>query len=194
MDPSSERSLQILLDRGIDINKVCSEYIMLCFTAVYSIDSNDNICYNLLKILVRHVILMKSQTSYHVSDIIWYHIKSTRKLADFMVKCKREIERLKAEQFYDSSITCYDILTTKDLDILAALASNENIVKTLKSKGFKLNFPIYRGLIVHNLNVGIARKHHFEFVKRFFNYLSSRKIDAIFPNYLSLALKRCLHI
>lgn len=169
--------LQLLLDRGADINVNIDPEAISMYFGLYRTGLIANHCIKFI-LLVRRVMLLKAQNLY-ISDVIWNEIITTGKLDNLVVKCEREIELMKAEQLDNLSLTCYDILITKDLDKLAALTSNENIVKVLKSKDFKKKFPVYRGLIVHNLNSGIARKHDFEFVKRFFNYLSLRKVDKL---------------
>lgn len=142
----------------------------------------DERYYDMLKMLVRHVILIKSQ-NFHVSETIWNSINIKRENQHFIKKCQMEIERLKAEQFDESTWTWYDILLTKDLHKLTALTSNESIVKILRSiKGFKSNFPMYGDLIVCNVKKGYSKRRDFEFVKWFFNHLFSREVNNKLPN------------
>lgn len=90
---------------------------------------------------------------------------------------EKEINLLKTEKFEDSPVSYYDILDKKNVQKLATLACNENIVQTVKSSDFKIKFPIYSEMIVEKIDKGISRNRDFQLIIRFVNYLSTRKHD-----------------
>lgn len=56
---------------------------------------------------------------------------------------ENKLEVLKSEKFEDSSLSCYDILGIDDTRRLGSLASNESILRVVRSEDFLLKFTIY---------------------------------------------------
>lgn len=131
--------------------------------------------HELCRFLVRKFALIKSEGS-HVSEINWNASREDAILSEFQDKCVSEIELLKSERIDDSSLSYYDIYATKDV---CKLASNENIVRVVKSNDFVERFSIYGQMIVDHLDRGITRNKDFELMKKFTNYLSSREHDKL---------------
>lgn len=163
--------VKFLLGKGADINIICNDR-----ETVLEMDAID--C-EVLNIFISHIELMKSQNLY-ISE---KNLKALSELMegkdDFQKRCVKEIELLKNEKFDDSSLFYYDILAIKDVKKLAKWASNENIVRVVKSNDFEVKFPIYGEIIVENIDKGLSRNRDFTLIRKFFDYLSTRKTDKL---------------
>lgn len=157
----------LLLKRGADINREVDG--MTALTIAIHLGK-----YKLSKLLIRHMILMKGE-NLDVSQVNLNAARLCSKLTAFQNKCAREVAMLHCEKFDNSSLTYFNVYTVKDVDKLTALASNENIVRVLKSKDFKKKFPIYGRTIIGHFDKGVLGKKDFELFKRFCDYLSTRK-------------------
>lgn len=91
--------------------------------------------FELSKLLVKHCILLKSK-GLCVSEWNLNAAKGYPKISEFQEACVKEVELLRAVKFTDSGLSYFDVLRTEDVDKLAALASNVNILKALKSDSF----------------------------------------------------------
>lgn len=173
---SSEDVLQSLLDEGADVNQRNTHGK----TAVALAKSYHYYSRPFLKILTSHIMLMKSQNLFiseenlkAVTEVLKNHKVYSYGFSE--KKFENEIKLLKFEKFDDSPVSYYDILETKDVQKLSLWACNENIVQTVKSSDFERKFPIYCEMIVRKIDKGTLRNRDFELIKRFMNYLSTRK-------------------
>lgn len=162
--------LQLLLEHGADINAVYDGKTALALAL-----GQGRV--GISKVLVKHIVLMKSQNLLIVSEDNLSALEASDELKVFKNECHSEIEVLRKRKFKDSSLCYLDVVQTKDIDRIAAWARNQNIVRVLKSLSFKIRFPIYGEMIVQHFNKGISKNEDFQLIRRFFNYLSTRETD-----------------
>lgn len=114
-----------------------------------------------------------------VSEINLNAIKGNGNVDYHQKKCSYELRLLQSVKFDDTSLSCFDIIGTKEVAKLAGLARNAIIIKVIKYDEFITKFPIYGEMIVENLDKGILKNKDFELVKRFILYLASRDHDKL---------------
>lgn len=148
-DEKNEAIILRLLDRGADMN---AEYKGRTALTI----SIEKGFFLQAKILIRQMILLKSQDA-HVSEKNLNASNAIEKLCEFQSRCESEVELLKSEKFDDSTLSYFDIFNVNDINKLASLASNENILKLLNSDDFVKKFPIYGGMIVKLFDKGISK-------------------------------------
>lgn len=163
--------VQWLLERGANVNVESDDDGQTALTVAI-----DNGVEELWQLLIEHVVSLRAQKLFVSESNLNVGLTSARVVKDYWRACCDEIDLLTSEKFDDSSLSYFDICKVKDISKLAALASNGNIFKVLKSKDFLSKFPIYGQRIVDNFNRGISRNRDFVLIRRFFDYLSSRKI------------------
>lgn len=172
LDLEHPEMLKLLLDRGADVNVTYDGKTPL----ENAVSSGNNVEFG--KLLVRKVVWIKSldlQVSEEnlkaceLNDVIW----------NYCCECEAEIDALKCVEFEDSDLRYFDVFALEDVDKLAALTRNDNIVGVIKSNDFVEKFPIYGQIVVKNFNRGVLRNNDLQLIKRFFNYLAARKVDRL---------------
>lgn len=143
----NKRIVQLLLDHGADL---FAEMFGNTALLMSTYNGHDD----LSKFLIREIILKKS-VDVGVGQLNLNLPKGKENLKAYQNECVAEVKLLKSKRFEDSNLSYFDILTIKDAHELAKLASNENIVKVIKSSGFDVDYPIYSEMIVENFDKGI---------------------------------------
>lgn len=96
-------------------------------------------------------------------------IRSTEKYLNHQQLCEAEIEKMKQDFVENSAVRTYDVFVSKDLSQLAAYARNDNLLAVLKSKEYKLKYPIYWNILDYQLKKGEWRNLLLSKVKGFFH-------------------------
>lgn len=194
---------KVLLEHGADFNSKNSrgECLMeIGFEKTFSSKVKS-----VIKVIVRHLVKMKSEDVF-VSEDNLRVIEGDERLKSFQDRCESEIEEMKKEVLEGSTISFYHFLTLKNLNQLAAVAGNEDVLKVLKSDVCKTKFPLYADLLKYQMRKGLWRKLLLGKVRRFFHAVADAEgneglaklpitcIDKIFSYLRNIDLKTLIEV
>lgn len=142
--------LQLLLDYNIDVN--LPEYEKCAMKIALGEESQRNV--ENAKLLTRHIVKMISANMF-VSERNLNEINSSNDLRSFKIECEKEIESMKIE---NPSLPFLKILTSNNVNQLAAYARNKSTLEAVSSLKYKAKFPIYNCVLHNQLKKGLWRK------------------------------------
>lgn len=167
-----EESVELLLNRGVDINEenVYDETGLSIAVAKRRLYAS--------KTIIRAMMKMKCEGKF-VSEKNLIASKDIEELCKYQVQCEDELKSLCDKKFINSRLSYFSILKIGNSNQLAALANNENIVQAMELIEFEKEFPIYGKVIVEKFESGVLRKNLFDQLCKLFTYVACRNTDRL---------------
>lgn len=167
-----EEAVELLLNHGASINE---KNIYDETGLSIAIEKSHT---QVAKIIIRTLIKMKCEGKF-VNENNLVALRNVVQLYSYQLECEKELQLLQDTKFNDSSLSYISILKIEDVNQLAALANNENVIEALKLGEFEKEFPIYGKMIVRKFERGVLRKNLHKKLCKLFNYVACRSSDRL---------------